>query len=506
MNFDPFAVGVAVLLTFYTILGASMAYFVQKSGKRFIIAGKRLPLFVVGTMLFAQALDANSTLGAAAGVQAGGFWVGFAFPLGLALCLFITGKWFAEPLNRMNLMTLGDFYFRRYNNKVEVPVVLIMAISFIILVAGNLAGCAWIVKSVFEIPYIGGLFVITAILLIYTVSGGLFSSAATDVVQLYPAILAFVLAPIFLVATLGWDFFAAAIPEGYADLSGLTSIESGALINWAGILALAFGDIVALDFMERVFAAKDERTAKYACYYGGAMTIIAGLGATILGLMAFALYPDLADPRDTLIGLAKNDLPFIIGLFILAGVLGAGLSTANGGALAVSAVFGRNIFHRNILLPYERRKAAKLGKSVDDLNLDWHELDRKLLNYARLMLIPVFAAAWALAIVRPEPGVLLVLAFDVVFAGCLAPLVYGLFWPKANVTGALASVIVGSGLRLLLYLGIPPVEPGLDTLIPPIVSFVLMFVVSSATYKTDVPKHNVITEIPNDEMVARGYA
>jgi Na+/proline symporter len=348
--------------------------------------------------------------------------------------------------------------------------------------------------------------IITALVLIYTFSGGLFSSAATDVVQLYPAIIAFVIAPIILIATFGWDFFAAAIPEGYADLSGLTSIENGALINWAGILALAFGDIVALDFMERVFAAKDERTAKYACYYGGAMTVIAGLGATILGLMAFALYPDLADPRDTLIGLAQNDLPYIVGLFILAGVLGAGLSTANGGALAVSAVFGRNIFHRNILLPYERRKAAKLGKSVEDLNLDWHELDRKLLNYARLMLIPVFAAAWALAIVRPEPGVLLVLAFDVVFAGCLAPLVYGLFWPKANITGALTSVFVGTGLRLLFFLGIPPLEPGLDTLIPPIVTFILMPLVCLATYKTDIPKFHVVNEVPSDEMVARGYA
>ena len=38
------------------------------------------------------------------------------------------------------------------------------------------------------------------------------------------------------------------------DLSGLTDIGNGALINWAGIMALAIGDIVALDFMERVFS------------------------------------------------------------------------------------------------------------------------------------------------------------------------------------------------------------------------------------------------------------
>jgi Na+/proline symporter len=199
-------------------------------------------------------------------------------------------------------------------------------------------------------------------------------------------------------------------------------------------------------------------------------------------------------------------MPYIVGLFVVGGVVGAGLSTANGGALAVSAVFGRNLLHRNIILPRQRRKAAELGISVDEMNVDWHELDRRLLSYARLMLVPVFLIAWWLAIVRPEPGVMLVLAFDVVFAGCLVPLVLGIFWSKANTSGALASVVIGSGLRLLLFLGIPVVEPGLDTLIPPVVSLVVMVAVSLATYKTDVPKHHVISESPDDEQVARGYA
>ncbi|MFH0750684.1 MAG: hypothetical protein V2B17_02495 [Chloroflexota bacterium] len=499
-------IGVAILLAFYAILGISMAYFVQKSGKRFIIAGKRLPLLVVGTMLFAQALDANSTVGAAAGVQAGGFWVGFVFPLGLALCLLITGTWFAKPLNRMNLLTLADFYFRRYSTKVEVPVTVIMAISFIILVAGNLAGCAWIVKTVFGMEYIQGLVLITLIVLAYTFSGGLFSSAATDVVQLYPALAAFIIAPIILLVTFGWDFFATAIPVNFVDLSGLTSVEDGALINWAGILALAFGDIVALDFMERVFAAKDPNTARAACYYGAFFTIIAGFGATVLGLMAFALYPELADPRDALTGIAMDHVPYIVGLFIVAGVVGAGLSTANGGALAVSAVFGRNLLHRNIILPLQRKKAAELGVTLEDLNVDWHKLDRQLLGYARLMLIPVFLISWWLAIVRPEPGVMLVLAFDVVFAGCLVPLVLGLFWSKANTSGAMASVVIGSGLRLLFFLEVLIVEPGLDTLIPPVVSLVAMVAVSLATQQRDVPKHHVISESPDDEQVARAYA
>jgi Na+/proline symporter len=388
-----------------------------------------------------------------------------------------------------------------------------MAISFIILVAGNLAGCAWILKSLFNIDYVAALVLITVLVLAYTFSGGIFSSAATDVVQEYPAFLAFVAAPIILVATFGWDYFASAIPPGFFDLTGLTSVADGALINWAGLLALALGDIVALDFMERIFAARDPKTAQYACFYGAFFTVVAGFGATILGLMALKLYPGLGDPRDALILIGTEQLPYIVGLFVLGGVVGAGLSTANGGALAVSAVFGRNILHRNILLPYERRKAAALGKTLEELNLDWHKLDQRLLGYARLMLIPVFLVAWWLAIVRPEPGVMLVLAFDVVFAGCLVPLVLGVFWSKANTSGALASVIIGSALRLLFFpdltaygIPYPLVEPGLDTLIPPLVSLVAMVTVSLATQQRDQPKHYVINEVPTDEQIARGYA
>ena len=96
---NEYQIGVALLLVLYAGIGISMYVLVQRSGRRFIVAGKKLPLFIVGTMLFAQALDANSTLGSASNTYLFGFWTGFAYPLGLALCLFITGAFFAEKLN-----------------------------------------------------------------------------------------------------------------------------------------------------------------------------------------------------------------------------------------------------------------------------------------------------------------------------------------------------------------------------------------------------------------------
>jgi Na+/proline symporter len=113
------------------------------------------------------------------------------------------------------------------------------------------------------------------------------------------------------------------------------------------------------------------------------------------------------------------------------------------------------------------------------------------------------AASVYLAYVKPEPGIMLVLAFDVVFAGCLVPLTLGIYWKKANAYGALASVIVGSVLRLYLYITIPEHLAGLDTLIPPVVSLMVMVPVSLLTQKQDPPKHDVIFETPTEEEVAR---
>ena len=100
-----------------------------------------------------------------------------------------------------------------------------------------------------------------------------------------------------MLAYYGWSNFSAAIPANYTDLSGLTSVSNGALLNWAGILALGLGDVVALDFMERVFAAKSPETAQKSCFYGAAGTLVAGIVCSFIGLMGLTLFPDIADPR-----------------------------------------------------------------------------------------------------------------------------------------------------------------------------------------------------------------
>ena len=512
--------GVVIYMAVFIAVAFWMVTFVKKSGKRYVVCGKSLNLFFVCIMLMTQAIDANATMGASSNAYLSGLWTGFTFPLGLAGCLVVVGLFFAKPLNSLNLLTLPDFYQRRYSSAVESVVSVIMGFSFMILVAGNLAGGGWILGYVFGLNYTTALLIITVIVFGCTITGGLFSCAATDAVQICAAKTGFIMAAVWLLYTYGWDSFAAALPdtlgapENYYNLTGLTRIDNGAMINYAGIMALVLGDVIALDFMERIFAAKSARTARLGCFYAAFLTIFVGLSSCLIGLAAYSLIPDLAssDPRMIMPEMAANALPLGFGVLVIAGILGAGASTASGGLLGVSTVVGRNLYQKNIYRLYLKSK----GTSLEEFNNEENraKFDKRLLLIARIAAIPVMLCAMYIAHVRPEPGVLLVLAFDVAFAGCLVPLILGLSWKKANSAGAMAGVIAGSLVRLILYLWITNADDlggfarwvGVETLISPTVSFIVMWFVTLATQEAYPPKWEAIQRIPSDSEVLAGLA
>ena len=150
---EGFGIAIAAFIVITLVVGVFAGRLVRNSGKRLIVAGKSLPLFMVGTMLAAQAVDGNSTLGNISLTFQFGFWAGAVIPIGLGLCLLIVSAFYAKPLNKMSMITLPDFYFRRYGNGAEGLSGILMIISFLILVAGNLAASGFILEVVFGINY-----------------------------------------------------------------------------------------------------------------------------------------------------------------------------------------------------------------------------------------------------------------------------------------------------------------------------------------------------------------
>src|SRR5581483_7121418 len=160
-----YGIAVIAFLGLSIVVGTLTVKLVKRSSKRYMVAGKSLPLFFVGTMLAAQSIDGNSSLGNVSLVYQFGFWAGAAIPIGLGICLILTGTVYGKRLNKMALLTLPDFYYRRFGNGAEGISGVLMMISFIVLVAGNFAASGFILQAVFGISLFWGMLIAALIVL-----------------------------------------------------------------------------------------------------------------------------------------------------------------------------------------------------------------------------------------------------------------------------------------------------------------------------------------------------
>ncbi len=451
---------VAIFLAISLSIGLYTYTQVRGSSTRYTVCANSMPFIVVGTALAAQAIDGNATLGNASITFSTGFWTAAMIPIGLALSLFIVGRFLAAPLHRMGLLTLPEFFYRRYGKVAELTASVLTIVCFIVLVAGNLSAVAWIISVASGWSYGTCLIIGTTVIFLYTIAGGLYAAIWTDFFQIHVAIIGFLLAAGYLIATRGLGGITSQLPPNTLSLAQMTTIAGGGLGNWANVISLAFGNAMALDFMERVFSSKSPEVARRACYYAGAWTLVVGFCCSLIGLAALSTLKNISDPRMVLPSFAMEHLPFAIAVLVFAGVLGASMSTANGAMLVIAVVMARNVWQR------------WSGKSVSDATM---------LFLSRALALPTALAAGLLAYVRPEPGMLLVVAFDIVFAGCVVPLFFGVYWPRATQAGALASMITGTLARAVCYFAVSPAWAGLDTLLPPVISAVAFVAASLLT-------------------------
>ena len=474
-------IAVILFVTITILIGFWSFFKIKGRAINYYKAGATMPAWVVGITLCAQAFDANGSMGSAAMSYEAGFWSGASIPIGLGICLFITGFFFARPIHRMNLMTLPDFYNRRYDKHTETAASISMLFSNIILIAGNLAGLGLLFSLIFNVSYLFMLISIAIIILMYATTGGFIASVSTSVFQVFVFIIGILLSFFWLTTEYGWANMMSQVPDTYKNLDGLVKVKNGSLANWAAIVSMALGDIVAIDFIQRVISSKSPQSAQKGCYFGGILTLLVGIPTALIGLYAFHL--DKLGNKNLLVDIALNNVPEMVGILLILGIIGASMSTAAGVILDLS-----NIITRNLIQKYS--SGIKNNK--------------KILHLARLIAIPTMVLASTIAYYHPKPGSLLILAFDIVLAGCFVPLLLGIYWKKANTIAAISSIIFGAILRLTLYLIIPDSLRGLDTLLTPLIIFFLFIIISLKTQNISKPKFGMIDYIPREEELIRG--
>lgn len=433
-------VGVGVLIV--VLIGLSVARKVDGDSTNFLVAGRSLALPLTAAGLMGQAVDTNATLGNTDLSASFGFWSGASLPIGLAACLVITGVFFAKRMNAMKLLTIGDFFRRRYGRLVELVASIMMIFSFCILLAGNLVAGGFLFERFLGTSYAFGVLLIVGVVLLYTATGGMYSDAYTAFAQMVITVIATLSLLVWVGVTYGIT-----IPDGMGpfDLGQLTSSDQGAMFNWATLLALGIGDIVAIDFMQRIFAARSPQTAQRACFVGALGVLVVGIPFSLVALSSRAILGDDPGSGPVLFTLLDQYAPVGLTILVLSGIVAASCSTANGAILGTAAVGARNVAGVQL----EENAQGKC----------------RLLRATRITLIPVVAIAVLFALRVPETGILLTLAFDVMLAALAFPFIFGHYWSRASTAAALAAIAVGSVLRVGFFVLTPTIYGVPNTLL-----------------------------------------
>ncbi|MGE2833345.1 sodium:solute symporter family transporter [Mycobacterium sp. SMC-4] len=425
--------GVAIFLVILTVSGLISMRRVRGDTTNYLVAGRTLPAALVAAVLVSQAVDSNATIGNADLSAAFGFWAGAALPIGLALCLLLMGLFFAKRLRAAHVVTLPEYFRKRFGRGIEVTSSFLTVGSFAILLAGNLVALGFLLQRFVGVSYATGILVTVPLALLYTITGGMFASVYTGVVQVAINLVGVIALVAWVATTHG---FTSVDGMGVTNLSQLTSSDSGAVINWATIIALGLGNLVAIDLMQRVFSARTPHAAQRACFTAAAGILVFCIPLSFVALAAVGIVGDAAADGPILFTLLGNYAPAWLAIVVISGLLAATLTTVSGILLSTATVLVRNVF--------------RVDHAADVMT-------PRILLVTRWTTLPIAALAAVVALRVPQTGILLTLAFDLLLASLVVPFILGLYWSRGGAAAAAAAIVVGIGVRLTFFVLTPTI-------------------------------------------------
>ena len=404
------------------------------NSKDFLVAGRSLPLYMNLATVFATWFGAETVLSVSATFAKDGLNGVPADPFGASCALLFVALFFARAFYRMDLLTIGDFYHKRYGKLVEVVTSLAITASYLGWTSAQLTalGLVFYVLSGAALSLNECILIGAAVVAIYTLFGGMWAVALTDLFQTVIIVIG-----LLLIAWLVGDMAggpAKVIAQAHADGKFDFFPKAGA-VEWIAFVAawmtMALGSIPQQDVFQRVTSAKDEKTAVRGSLLGALLYFVFAFIPMFIAYAAVVIDPNFVelfgsdDAREVqriLPDLILAKTPMWAQVMFFGALLSAVLSTASGALLAPTA-----LFTENVLRPF----FPNLG-------------DRKFLILLRTVLVLFTCAALLFALnSRSTMYEMVQNAYKVTLVGALVPLAAGLFWKRATVQGALLSILSG---------------------------------------------------------------
>jgi high affinity choline transporter 7 len=464
-----------------------------------IVAGRAMPLWVAALTMTATWVDGGYLLGTTEGAYKHSIQLGIQGGLCFGISLILGGVFFAGVMRRYGFTTLIDPLEARFGKRWA-------AVLFLPALAGELFWSAELLVAIGStFGVLLGMDLTSAILLsavvttAYTVLGGMWSVAYTDVFQLALVAIGLAVALPYVLDGAGgvqhaWAAYVAARPDGAGIIPPLHPIGGlwtrSSVIGWWDVsLMLICGGIPWNCYFQRVLSCRTPGDARGMSALAGALTIAFTVPPLLMGIAAFA-YPWPAGvaarlqttPADAMPMLFARAVPPVIGLLGLAAIIGAVTSSFSSSILSAGSMLSWNCLKR----------------------LVWPSLTvTQMRRVIRSSILLFGAMATVLALKVQSVQALWFFTSDLVFVLLFPQLLSALFDTRANRTGSIAAFAVSFVLRVgggEPLLGLPALIPYPETIpfrtVAAVAGLIVLPLVSRLTARWDAPQplRNVVTD------------
>jgi Na+/proline symporter len=320
VNSPPMSTLVAAVLVYLAVTIAIGLYATRfvKDSKDYLVAGRGLPLYMNMATVFATWFGAETVLSVSATFVKDGLGGIPADPFGASFCLVFVALFFARAFYRMDLLTIGDFYRKRYGKGVEVLTSIAVTLSYLGWTSAQLTALGIVFNSLSQgaITLDQGILIGAFIVLVYTTLGGMWSVALTDLFQSVVIVLGLVYVAFLATGMAGG---LGTVVQHAADAGKFSFWPSGGSKEWFAFVAawatLAIGSIPQQDVFQRVTSAKDEGTAVRGSLLGAAAYFTFAFVPMFLAYAALMVDPPMVN---ALLAQEGREVQLILPNFVLA--------------------------------------------------------------------------------------------------------------------------------------------------------------------------------------------
>lgn len=331
-----------------------------KTNEDFALAGRSVGNFWVILSLFASWTGLSGLFGTPQYVyQYGiaGWWWWATFPLGV----FIMGMTMAKLLRKRMYTTLSDTVDPMHSSKaIRIASSLVTVWNYLAWTAGQVAGIILVITTFTNLDGTSAVIIAYVVIVIFTVLGGLRAVLYTDSFQ---SVLFLLVIGLVIPAVIISKYNVAEVIDTTKQIGGFYNpfgnVPSGMMVTWWLLAPAGFIDTMAF---QRIFAAKDEKSAKKNIEGAFVLMVVFGIILTFIGIMAHVILPKGSDPATVMLETVKTILPSGIRGLLVAAFAGVAVSTASSTLLACSTTLEQDVFAVLYKGEYSSKKAITVNR------------------------------------------------------------------------------------------------------------------------------------------------